>query len=203
MSTPTTTAMSPRAQATAANYVGGVAASYDEDRRRQVKWQLEGKLLAETLADLDAGAHVLDVPVGTGRFLPLYTAQGLRVTGLDVSADMLHQAALKTDHAFGDDVALALGNVLELDLADGSVDVAVCIRLLNMIEPEEMHRALQELQRVARRRVILTLRVGGEPGKLTRPQLVADVVAALQPGWALTSDRPVHKDRYRWIVLER
>lgn len=193
--------MSQRARNTAANYCGQVARSYDEDRRRQVKWSAEDAIVGELIADLERGAHVLDVPVGTGRFLPRYLAQGLRVTGLDINRDMLAVARSKV--VAGDAVELAEGNVLALQLADASVDVALCIRLLNMIEPGEMVRALQELQRVARRRVIISLRVGGDPGKLTRPQDVATVIDALLPGWLMALDRPVHKDRYRMIVLER
>lgn len=195
------TPMSPRARATAANYVGRVAAGYDADRERQIKWAAEHRIVAELLAGLPAGATVLDVPVGTGRFLELYRLAGLEAIGLDVSGDMLQVARAKV--APGQVVSLRRGNVLALDLADASVDVALCIRLLNMMEPQEMARALHELQRVARARVILSLRVGGEDGRLTRPQTVAGVVAALAPGWCLAQDREIHKPRYRMLVLER
>jgi ubiquinone/menaquinone biosynthesis C-methylase UbiE len=192
--------MSPRAQATAANYRGETARRYEAKRIAQEKWAAEHSILSVWLAPFGRGATVLDIPYGTGRFAPLYQAGKFHVIGRDINQDMLDQAMLKCHDSRWD---IRTGNVLAIDLQDASVDVAVCIRLLNMIEPDELVRALGELQRVARKAVIVSLRVGGEDGRLTRPAEVSEVAAALAPGWRLAEDRAVHKPRYRMIRLER
>jgi ubiquinone/menaquinone biosynthesis C-methylase UbiE len=193
--------LSARAQATAANYRGDVARQYDEKRRLQEKWHAENRLVAELTADLPAGIDVLDVPVGTGRFLALYRERGYRATGLDISADMLAVAGDKV--LTGDQVTLATGNILAIDRPAASVDLAIAMRIMNLIDTDDMVQALGELQRVARRRILFSLRVGGRMGKLTMPQDVATVVGALRPDWTLTIDCEIHKPHYRMIMLER
>lgn len=188
--------MSARARATAANYRGDNARRYEAKRVRREKWAAEHSILSSWLAAYPAGSTVLDIPCGTGRFEPIYRAARFHVIGRDISDDMLAEASKR---CAGWDIGL--GNVLAIDLPDAAVDVAVCIRLLNMVEPDEMARALAELQRVARKAVIISLRVGGEDGRLTRPQTVDDVAAALAPGWRLDEDRAIHKPRYRMIRL--
>lgn len=192
-------AMSARAKATAANYRGAVARGYEARRVAQEKWAAEHSILATWLASFAAGSTVLDIPFGTGRFEPIYRGAGFRVIGRDISEDMLAEARRRI--APGWDIGT--GNVLAIDLEDGAVDVAVCIRLLNMLDPAETARALRELQRVARRAVIVSLRVGGEFGRLTRPAQVGEVTDALAPGWRLDEDRDIHKPRYRMIRLCR
>jgi ubiquinone/menaquinone biosynthesis C-methylase UbiE len=188
--------MSARAKATAAHYIGNTARTYESDRERQVKWSAERRILDEWLIAMCPVSNLLDIPVGTGRFFDIYDLNEIAVTGIDISEDMLSEARAK-----GYDFDLRLGNILAIDMPDGAVDVAVCIRLLNMLEPGEMRLALAELQRVARKAVIISLRVGGDEGRLTRPQTVDDVSAALAPGWRIAEDREVHKPRYRMIRL--
>ncbi|NIA17313.1 MAG: methyltransferase domain-containing protein, partial [Planctomycetes bacterium] len=44
------------------------------------------------IANIPAGAHILDLPCGAGRLLPLLKRFGYKVTGADVSGYMLLQA---------------------------------------------------------------------------------------------------------------
>jgi ubiquinone/menaquinone biosynthesis C-methylase UbiE len=198
MDCPTPT-MSQRAQATAANYRGETARRYEAKRIAQEKWAAEHSILASWLSGYPLGSTVLDIPFGTGRFEPIYRGAGFRVIGRDISEDMLSEARKRC--APGWDIGT--GNVLAIDLPNAAVDVAVCIRLLNMLEPAETARALGELQRVARKTVIVSLRVGGDEGRLTRPCDVSEVANALAPGWRLDEDRAIHKPRYRMIRLAR
>jgi phosphatidylethanolamine/phosphatidyl-N-methylethanolamine N-methyltransferase len=95
-----------------------------------------------------AGNKVLEVGVGTGLALPLYNAEK-RVTGIDLSSDMLAQAR-------GRVADLGLRNIealLEMDaqatsFADGQFDVAVAMFVASVVPNP---RALvAELKRVTR-----------------------------------------------------
>ncbi len=94
------------------------------------------------------GAHVLEVGVGTGLALPLYSPEK-RVTGIDLSSDMLAQARLRVAET-------SLRNIdalLEMDaqatsFADGQFDVSVAMFVASVVPNP---RALvAELKRVTR-----------------------------------------------------
>ena len=97
---------------------------------------------------LRAGDRVLEVGVGTGLSLPLYP-RGVRVTGIDVSREML-------DKARGRVARRGLGNVealLEMDaeamtLPDASFDKVVAMYVVSVVENPA--RLLQELHRVCK-----------------------------------------------------
>jgi ubiquinone/menaquinone biosynthesis C-methylase UbiE len=145
----------PSAANTGAYYHGSRALGYEEKRMGQRLWKEESAALRRFMSD--AEGSVLDIPVGTGRFLRFYQEIGLSVIGMDVSEDMLKQADAKRT-----DAELVIGSILEIDLATDSVDTAVCVRLLNLLSEDEMKQALSELQRVARDQIIITLRSGQE-----------------------------------------
>jgi len=119
-------------------YMGKKASQYEAKRSHTRKWRLEHDAVASLLPDAES---VLDVPVGTGRFFPLY--DGMRVTGVDISPDMLAEARKR---GFKD---LHLGDIRDMRFADGRFDVAVCMRLLNWLTPSDMAQAVKELSRVA------------------------------------------------------
>jgi phosphatidylethanolamine/phosphatidyl-N-methylethanolamine N-methyltransferase len=94
------------------------------------------------------GAKVLEVGVGTGLALPRYS-QDKRVTGIDLSADMLEVAHARVASA-------GLSNVdalLELDaeatgFADASFDIAVAMFVASVVP--HPRRLLAEMRRVVR-----------------------------------------------------
>lgn len=130
-------------------YTGSVAEGYDDARSKKANWAAENAAVEKWLGIVGAGARVLDIPVGTGRFLAAYRCQRMSVVGMDVSADMLEQARRKNAGA-----DLRAGHILAIDLPDGSVDVAIAVRILNWLTPGEVRRALAELARVTRRWII-------------------------------------------------
>jgi ubiquinone/menaquinone biosynthesis C-methylase UbiE len=190
--------MSARARATAANYRGKVAKAYEAKRISQDKWNAEHAILKQWLAGYGEGTRVLDIPCGTGRFEPIYRAGKFQVIGRDISDDMLTEARRKCQGW-----NIGVGNVLNINMPDASVDVAVCVRLLNMLDAAETAQAVRELQRVSSGAVIVTLRVGGKYGRLTRPADAGEVSAAAAPGWRVDEDREIHKPHYRMIRLAR
>ncbi|HUW80801.1 MAG TPA: class I SAM-dependent methyltransferase [Acidocella sp.] len=104
----------------------------------------------ETVAAVNraTGEQVLEVGVGTGLALPLYSA-AKRVTGIDLSSEMLLQARDRAD-------GLGLHNVdalLEMDaqatsFADGQFDIAVAMFVASVVpDPRAL---VAELRRVVK-----------------------------------------------------
>ncbi len=151
-------------------------------RRDQRKARALERALAVVAEDgLRPPASFLDLPCGTGRFTSLLRARG-DYLGVDLSAQMLAQARAGQDARAGlaapagqdarewqqAATRLVAADGERLPLADGAVEVAVCIRFLHLIrQPDLRVRFLKELARVSRRAVVVdfrhnrTLRVWG------------------------------------------
>jgi ubiquinone/menaquinone biosynthesis C-methylase UbiE len=179
----------PKDKAGADKYHGEVADGYDAKREEQPKWHEENRIVREMLSDLPSGTSVVDVPVGTGRFIPLYEELGFHVHGLDISDDMLRKAAEK---AKADTTYLRLGDARSIDAPDGSYDVAMCIRLMRWLETKETQlRVISELIRVSRKRVIFNVRTETGPLPLTH-----DAVDAFlsETGWRVARREQIIDD---------
>jgi len=102
------------------------------------------RTLYETLADFGfaTGWHVLDVACGTGLASEPLAKQGLVVTGLDVSDQMLELARRRIPQ--GDFVR---GNAEALPFADGQFHAAICAQAIHWMDQP---KALAEMSRVVR-----------------------------------------------------
>lgn len=168
------------AAAVRGRFVGGRATGYDERRAGREFWAKEHAAVRDMLADLPKGAQVLDIPVGTARYAPIYQELGLWAVGIDISPDMLAVARDKID-SLSFVMALRLGDVLAIDAPDKSFEATVCTRLLNWILPAEMTRAVAEMGRVTRRRLILSIELGARSSdKGNKPQEPAVFDAAVR-----------------------
>jgi ubiquinone/menaquinone biosynthesis C-methylase UbiE len=107
-------------------------------------------VLANFLADLD-GNTVLDVGTGTGRAALALARRGLRVTGVDASAQMLDIARARAQSEQAR-VTFRQGDAHALEFADRSFDAAVSLRVL--MHTPDWRQCLGELCRVARDRVV-------------------------------------------------
>lgn len=128
-------------------YRGSVAEEYDSRRTGTDKWEREQNAVAEYLDRIVDGRSdltVLDVPVGTGRFMDLYREYSLAVVGVDVSPDMLDRAREKLADDDGR-VTFLVGDVMDLDDVDVDPDVVVCIRFLNWLTLGDVRRALSNV----------------------------------------------------------
>lgn len=134
-------------------YYGEKARVYDAKNAETDKRSREAAALREFL--VGASGTILDIPVGTGHFLPLYKALGLNVIGMDVSEEMMDQARAKAP-----ELDIRYGDIMQIPLSDAAVDIAVCIRLLSLIDTDEMVLALKELGRIASQFVIFSIKVG-------------------------------------------
>ncbi len=138
-------------------YSGSLAKKYDKNRARDAQWIFEDRAVDGFLSHISPGGSVLDVPVGTGRFLPLYRKYGLKATGIDASADMLAEAARKAkeiDYA----CTLNVGDIRAIAAPDSAYDGVLCIRFLNWVDSDALKPVLAELNRVARSWLILGIR---------------------------------------------
>jgi signal peptidase I len=93
-----------------------------------------------------ATGDVLEVAIGTGRNLPYYP-DGIRLTGVDLSAQML---GIARDRAAGlrREAALQPGDAQALDFPDGSFDTVLCT--LGLCAIPDDRRAIREMARVLR-----------------------------------------------------
>lgn len=91
------------------------------------------------------GKRLLDAGCGDGVYSVEAARRGARVTGLDLSEDMLNEAR-KRSHAAGVTVDWQPGDVLRLPYPDGSFDIVAAITLLCLVP--DPGAAISEMTRV-------------------------------------------------------
>jgi SAM-dependent methyltransferase len=117
------------------------AATYDSGLNPMLA--LEDRALPEVLGDV-AGLRVLDVACGTGRWMTRLMQCGVRVTGLDLCAEMLARAAAKP----GVSGRIAVADVSSLPVAAGSADLLLCSLAVGYFP--DLDRAFREFARTVR-----------------------------------------------------
>jgi ubiquinone/menaquinone biosynthesis C-methylase UbiE len=182
----------------ARKFTDQVARGYDAKREQSPKWIVEQKVITDMLSDLPRDTVVLDCPVGTGRFIPFYAEKGFQILGMDISKDMLIEASKKeAPNAKGD---LVLGDILKTGLPDKCVDVAVNCRITRWVigehGPEGIRQMLKEMQRVTRKRIILTARVANHQWAVSE-----DLIKSALDGWQIVHNVPGYVLDYRIIGL--
>jgi len=116
----------------------------------------EQRLVDGLLRRLGVRGPVLDVPCGTGRFIPVFAAAGCEVLAGDVSPEMLALARRTAEETGGACRCLVL-DARRLPLPNGAVDLAFAMRLLHRVrDPAERAVVLRELGRVSRRWVVFS-----------------------------------------------
>jgi ubiquinone/menaquinone biosynthesis C-methylase UbiE len=160
-------------------YTGSEASRYEEKRNKSQVWKAEQAAIEK----LVERGPVLDVPIGTGRYLPIYERKGIWPHGLDVSLDMIAEARKKRPN-----LEYKQGSILDIPHADQSFGTAVCTRLLNWLEPAEMQRAIAELFRVAHD-VVFSIRIGKEVQHTTITHDERKLIDALSDAGAWVVER--------------
>jgi SAM-dependent methyltransferase len=193
----------------ALKYTGATATGYDAKREQSPKWIAEQKIIEGFLDDMPSGSWVIDAPCGTGRFFDFYDSKGFVVRGVDISADMLAIAGRKvkspteviaTEKGPIARWALFHGDLLATKFPDKCVDVTVNCRvtrwLIEQHGPEGIVRMLQEMQRIARQRVVFTARVRNH-----RFAVDYGLIGSALQGWAITRDQAGYHEDYRIVEL--
>lgn len=112
---------------------------------------------------------VLDLPVGTGRLLPLVLQRSVSFAGGDISMEMMQQAAAKlTASGKQDPFPFVQCNAETLPFADNTFDTTVTLRFMFHLPREMRVNILRELSRVSRRWVIIDCRNKWNPGFVIR-----------------------------------
>ncbi|MBK5252825.1 MAG: class I SAM-dependent methyltransferase [Peptostreptococcaceae bacterium] len=93
------------------------------------------------------GSKLLDAGCGTGNFSLKLAEKGVRVTGIDISEEMMSVARIKTEKA-GFDVEYRLGNLYCLPFEDESFDAVFSMAAFEFIK--EPQKAFDELMRVTK-----------------------------------------------------
>ena len=180
-------------------YHGAVATGYDAKREESPKWHAEQAIITDMLSDIPSGDWILDCPVGTGRFIPVYEERGFCVQAVDVSVDMMKEAIAKVTKP-GNWINFTQADIRTINLWPQSVDVSLMVRLTRWLSPDDCIVALRQLQRVTRKRIIFTARV-----RHRRPDLVRgyDMINAALEGWDIARDEQTGDDPdLRVIALE-
>ncbi len=102
------------------------------------------------LGGIGPGVSVIDVGSGSGWFSRRFAAAGARVAGVDRDPAMLAYARARGGH-----VGYLRGDMGALPLPDKCFDVVMAVTSLCFVADET--RALAEMARVARRRIVLGL----------------------------------------------
>jgi len=141
-----------------------------------------GRRSAVEYINAQDAATVLEVGVGTGLALPNYR-QGLAVTGIDFSEEMLTKAQAKVKRHGLDHVQdLRQMDARTLDFPDASFDVIAAMHLLSVVpEPE---RVMAEMARVCKPggQIVIANHFARETGVLARVERLTAPFANLL-GW--------------------
>jgi phosphatidylethanolamine/phosphatidyl-N-methylethanolamine N-methyltransferase len=106
-----------------------------------------GREAAVRLLDIRPGEHVLEVGIGTGLNLPLY-APHCRITGIDLSEEMLEKAQDKVMELGLGNVTLKAMDAAVMDFGDDEFDSAVATYTISAV-PDPVG-VLREMRRVVK-----------------------------------------------------
>ena len=137
-------------------YLGKGASEYDNQRKGNKRWQMEHEITERFLAE-HSGKSVLDLPVGTGRFLGLYKKFGMSVFGVDRSSDMLLESQSAAEIYDLTDLALVLGDAVNFNPRKLESDIVVCTRFLNWLPSDLARKAFLLLSEACRDEMLITL----------------------------------------------
>lgn len=116
------------------------AATFDSSESAIVA--LETRILTPRLPEV-AGKRVVDVGCGTGRWLAWMVDRGACASGIDVSPQMLREAARKQAAAG----RVACADALRAPVRDGCADVVISTLAIGHLRP--ISRAMAEIARIA------------------------------------------------------
>jgi phosphatidylethanolamine/phosphatidyl-N-methylethanolamine N-methyltransferase len=106
-----------------------------------------GRRVAMERLPIGSGERVLEIGVGTGLTLPLYP-RDCRLTGIDISEEMLEQAQQRAESLDSRDVDLRLMDACNLDFPDGTFDHVLAPYVISVLP--EPRRVMEEARRVCR-----------------------------------------------------
>ena len=138
-------------------YYKEIASKYEEKRKKQAWWYVEQDQMAQLLDQLPDGMSVVDIPFGTGRFVPMYRKKGFEIAGLDASEDMISTAQKILGSDF-DGIDARVGDAAALPFKDKEFDLLVSTRFLRDIVVFSVAKdILREFARITKKYAIIQL----------------------------------------------
>jgi SAM-dependent methyltransferase len=140
-----------------------VASTYDAQYNAPIRlWNLrarvygwcEERTFLHLLRGAPEGGKVLDLPVGTGRYLKYMLDRGHEVGAADISAEMLQVARQRIGRHPGI-LFFEVADAVAMPHPDGVFDGVNCMRLYHLVSPRARARMLREVRRVGRGWAIL------------------------------------------------
>jgi ubiquinone/menaquinone biosynthesis C-methylase UbiE len=145
-------------------YYDGTAKKYERKRLKQDWWHVEQKEMQSLLAGLPDNLTVVDIPFGTGRFVPYYVEKGYKIAGLDASGDMISTAKSILGDAFKG-VDARVGDAAALPFGNEEFDLLVSTRFLRDIVTYSVAKdVLKEFSRITKKYAIIQLGQNFESG---------------------------------------
>ncbi len=142
-------------------YYGYSARFYLNKRLKQEKWHAEQDIVKKILSTYPDNISILDVPFGTGRFVPFYLEKNMDVYGIDISQDMIDVAK----ETLGDDfnkIKIQIGDSTRLPYKDNFFDITVSFRFLSdIVSFKKAKKTLAEISRVTRSIALLQVSIRG------------------------------------------
>jgi len=131
-----------------------VADSYEETRCNERHWQMEDRFVKRYFQK-NRVEKLLDIPIGTGRFLKYYDCAE-SVVGVDISESMIEKCREKLlSNIFKNPILLEKGDVFNLQFDDLEFDCVIVFRLFHLMSEEAVKVAIKELCRVSSKDIIV------------------------------------------------
>ncbi|MEU7279166.1 methyltransferase domain-containing protein [Streptomyces sp. NPDC045431] len=144
-----------------------VRRSYDtvaEEYAARLQDELDGKpldraLLTSLLEVTEPGAAIADLGCGPGHVAAWLTGKGARTVGIDLSPGMVEAGRRRFPQ-----VEFREGDLRELPAKDGEFGSVVAFYTIIHLDPDDLHRAFEEMRRVLRPSgaLLLSFHIGEE-----------------------------------------
>lgn len=135
-------------------YFGDVVLNYEKNRIVEPIWHREQEYVHKYISSLPKGKSVLDVPVGTGRFIKYYLENEMKVHLVDISSDMID--IVKSSYKENiNNINIKNESADNLTFDDTSIDYIICWRLLHLTPLPVLTSIVSELARIVKKEILI------------------------------------------------
>lgn len=135
-----------------------VATKYDAIRFHSVPGRIfnfwEQRLILKCFSGVARGAHIVDVPCGTGRLADPLLSHGYHVHGIDISRSMLRVAEERLKH-YGPWFTQEVLDVMTMDRSNADYDGVLCARVLMHFPIDQQIAFLSRASRLSKKIVVI------------------------------------------------
>ncbi len=164
-------------------------AAGDYDATRGFPLAISDRVADAAAEMVGPGAQVLEIGIGTGRMAKPLLARGFRVTGIDLSREMMRRL-LETLPPGASRPALVETDATRLPLASGGFDAVVSVHVFHLIAP--WRQALAEARRSLKRDGLLLIGYDWRPPDSPAARILKkwqEIVRTREPGGDLPGAR--------------